>query len=179
MREYTHLTGQTTAGKALSDEACAELLSRPVARTEEGAHRAAHWLKSGGRSHPLDHMVDTAAFIAKWWEELSGTADEEIGRLKDSVANQKLSLSRRLDGLRAQIRQTEDELEQAGTRIDKLNAQKRLTALQKELKQGEQSLFMDEMRLDLECEKQIEALRAGEDIVVKVQREFVVKMERV
>lgn len=110
---------------------------------------------------------------------MSAAQDEEIRRLQNAAADQKLALSRRLDGLRTQIRQAQGALEQADDRMEKLNAQKRLTALQRELKQGEQNLFLEQMRLDVECERQSEALRAVDRLAVKVLREFVVEMEAV
>lgn len=70
-------------------------------------------------------------------------------------------------------------LENASDRMKKLELQKKLHTLQKELKQGEQNQFFDNLRLEQDMEGQIKALMESAELAAKVERLFVVKVKQV
>lgn len=56
----------------------------------------------------------------------------------------------------------------------KLESQKKHNELKKELKQREQNLFMDELKLEAELENKLKALKEQSELIAEVKREFII-----
>lgn len=180
-REYTVLAGKTASGTVLSDKQCQSILALPVVSYTESDHKSAHWLKSSagghGNRHELDGHIDTASFIRQYCDEMETAEKEEANRLRAGLSAQKAALGKALDGLRIQIASAEKATEDDLPRLERITAQKKLNALQKKLKQGEQNLFFDGLRLEQAVEHEIAALMDKAKYTADVNREFLIEVE--
>ncbi len=109
--------------------------------------------------------------------ERTGTAEkEEIDRLKAQTTDTKRKLERSLDVLRYQVKTAQNDLGKDIPRLEKLKLQKQLTAMSKELKQGEQTLFMDSIQLDMKRDQNIQEFIATSQLTADAQRQFVIRV---
>ena len=177
--ERAVLCGRTESGNVLDEDACKEILSLPVQDSTQEGHSAPHWLKHGSRPHVLDELVPTKKLLAAEMEKLSPAQADEMERMKQQVSADKAVLSRELNALDSQVQQAQAELEAVtGDRLKRLSAQKRVTQLRQEYMKRQESQFFDAMRLDVELEEKIKSFAEKEKLTAKVQREFVVVIDK-
>ena len=187
-REDSHyylFAGQTESGKVLTDEECRKIMSLPVLDYTEtqdsGLYRNSYSSRMltgsyESKLHPLDQIVHTEAYVQRRLEERNTVQTEEIENMKRKTALAKTGLERALDGIRAQIKEAEQQLSVASDRISKITADKKLKLLQSELRKRQDSLFLDGMRFDLQLEEQIKAFIEGEELTAKLSRQYVVRI---
>ena len=177
--EHTVLCGLTDSGKTLDDAACRSILELPVEHCTGDEHRSPHWLKGSSRPHPLDKLVPKDRLMEAQQEILSSAQAEEINRMKQQISADKASLNREMNTLDSQVQQAQVELEAVtGDRLKQLSAQKRVTQLRQEYMKRQESQFFDAMRLDMELEEKIKSFAEKEKLTAKVQREFVVVIDK-
>ena len=163
----------------LDEDACKEILSLPVQDSTQEGHSAPHWLKHGSRPHVLDELVPIQRLLAAEMDKLSPAQADEMERMKQQVSADKAVLSRELNALDSQVQQAQAELEAVtGDRLKRLSAQKRVTQLRQEYMKRQESQFFDAMRLDVELEEKIKSFAEKEKLTAKVQREFVVVIDK-
>lgn len=177
--ERSVLCGRTESGNVLDEDACKEILSLPVQDYIQEGHSAPHWLKHGSRPHVLDELVPIQQLLAAEMDKLSPAQADEMERMKQQVSADKAVLSRELNALDSQVQQAQAELEAVtGDRLKRLSAQKRVTQLRQEYMKRQESQFFDAMRLDVELEEKIKSFAEKEKLTAKVQREFVVVIDK-
>jgi hypothetical protein len=126
--------------------------------------------------HELDALLHPADFIRRAMEEEQSAAQEEISRLRRRETDQKRALDRRLDGLRVRLKAARQAEEKAETRLAKIQAQKTVAALTRELKQGEQNLFLEKLRIEQETEQAIAPLTDEAGWTAEIKRIFVIEL---
>ena len=177
--ERAVLCGRTESGNVLDEDACKEILSLPVQDSTQEGHSAPHWLKHGSRPHVLDELVPIQQLLAAEMDKLSPAQADEMERMKQQVSADKAVLSRELNALDSQVQQAQAELEAVtGDRLKRLSAQKRVSQLRQEYMKRQESQFFDAMRLDVELEEKIKSFAEKEKLTAKVQREFVVVIDK-
>lgn len=177
--ERAVLCGRTESGNVLDEDACKEILSLPVQDSTQEGHSTPHWLKHGSRPHVLDELVPIQQLLAAEMDKLSPAQADEMERMKQQVSADKAVLSRELNALDSQVQQAQAELEAVtGDRLKRLSAQKRVTQLRQEYMKRQESQFFDAMRLDVELEEKIKSFAEKEKLTAKVQREFVVVIDK-
>lgn len=131
----------------MSDEECREMIEHPVASfTKQGdTYGQRDGISKTKSLDALDEQIDAEAFIHQALTENDAAEKEEIARLRAQMVDKKASLNRNLDGLRVRIAAAEKELGRDLSRLERIAAQKKLHALEKELKQGEQNFFFDNL----------------------------------
>ena len=177
--EHAVLCGLTDSGKALDDAACRSIFDLPVESSTEDERRSPHWLKGTSRPHPLDRLVPSDKMMAEQLERLSPAQAEEMERMKQQVSADKAALSRELNTLDSQVQQAQAELEAVtGDRLKRLAAQKKINQLRQEYMKHQESQFFDAMRLDMELEEKMKSFADKEKLTARVQREFVVVIDK-
>ncbi len=170
--------GKTVTGLVLSHEECLKLMALPVVKFK--THGAPCGEKNrhlrSPQNHELDALIVPETFIQQVFSETGTAEKEEIELFKEQAADQKMKLERGLENLRFQVKTMQGDMEKDIPRLEKLTLQKQLNGMIKELKQGEQNLFMDCIRLDMELEKNIQEFVATTQLVADVQRQFVVQV---
>lgn len=171
--------GRTVSGRLLSDEECRQLMEHPVSGfTKQGdTYGQRDGISKTKSPDTLDDQINASSFIQKALMENDVAEKEEIARLRTQMADRKAALNRNLDGFRVQISAAEKEMERDLPRLERIAAQKKLNALQKELKQGEQNLFFDGLRLEQTVEEEIAALLDNAKYTAEVNRQFMIQME--
>lgn len=183
---YYAFAGQTNSGKALSDEECCEIMGLPILEFSETRDSEVYRNSYNSRLlfgrprdavHSLDKLIPTEKYIQKRLEERNTAQAEEIENMKRKTALAKTVLERTVDGIKAQSKEAEQELSAASDRISKLAADKKLKLLQSELRRRQDGLFLDGMRLDLQLEEQIKVFIEGEQLMAKLDRQYVIEVE--
>lgn len=174
---YYLFTGRTRSGQNLSDEDCRRIMSLPV--ISFFAEGPAYGGKDGSTKpkmpESLDEQVDSAPFIQQVLGESNLAERQEIARLKAYTHEAKIELERRLDQLKRETRTADEELSRAGNVDQKLEVLKKINLSQVKLKEAEQNLFVDKMRLELDLEKRIEEIKTNAKLTASVDRLFLVE----
>lgn len=170
--------GKTRSGRTLSDEECRQIMAHPVRSfsTHGEVYGEGNRHLHSKRPDTLDALIEPDLFIQKALTETGAAEKEEIERLKSQTADAKFALERGLEGLRSLVRTEEHRLNGELSRVEKLESQKKLAALRKELKQSEQNLFMNGLKLDMLLEENIKRFIENAQLTVEVNRQFVVQV---
>lgn len=177
-RDFPVLCGITDSGRPLNEDECRALLALPVKDFAENGSRSLHWLKRIGPPHELDALVPVRDMLEREAGKLSPAQAEEMEHMKLRCNGQKAALARKLDGLEAQVKALEIERDGVtGDRLKCLALEKQATQLRRELMKGRENQFFDAMRLDMELEEQIKQFAEQEELIAKVTRDFVIKVE--
>lgn len=170
--------GKTRSGRILSDEECRRIMALPVQSFSTHGEVYGEGNRHLRTKQPaaLDALIEPDLFIQRTLTETGATEKEELDRLKAQTADAKLALERGLEGLRSQVRAEEHRLNGELSRVEKLESQKKLAALRKELKQSEQNLFMNGLKLDMLLEENIKQFIENAQLTVEINRQFVVQV---
>ena len=174
------MVGRTISGRTLDDAQCHDILELPALSCVETGKTSSYWLRAatgGGTPHPLDELVPSDRLIDQYRRKAHTAVQEEIDRIKLRTERRKTALEHSLDDLRAGIAAAKRELEsESGDRLKELTIGKRLKVLEKDLRGKEQSLFYEQMRLNVAAEDEIAALASKEKYTVRAKRQFVVRI---
>jgi len=72
--------------------------------------------------------------------------------------------------------QIDNALSRSSDVSERIDAEKKKASASRELKQREQSLFMDGMRLDVEAEEAVKRLNEQTNLTADVRRQFVIEV---
>jgi hypothetical protein len=178
--EYSAFAGKTVDGRILSDAECRELFTLPVVSFTEDGKRTEAWLRAatgGSKPHPLDSLVDTTVFEQKTLMEINDARREQVEMIERRTAYRKNRLNREIENLKGELRQMEGALTRVGSVTERVAAEKKRSSASKDLKQREQSLFMDAMRLDVEAENAVKELTEQAKLKTGMVRQFVIDIK--
>ena len=175
---YNVFVGKTRDGRTLTQDECVEIMEMPVSNftADTYIYGGRDGLSNPKRSHPFDSMIDPSEYTARTIEIMDGAIKEEIDQLTRLTKYRKIALERNIIALRNEVTTLNNTTTKAANIAEKIQAEKRKTATQKELKQKEQQLFLDGMRLDVELEGQIKKLADDMKLTAKIKREFVISV---
>lgn len=183
-REEVHtfsiFAGKTETGAVLSDEKCKEILKLPVRSFTENGKKTEYWLRNaGGKSafYELDTLVPVEELKQNAIEKSTPATLEQISLLKLKTSHAKGKLEHIIEDFRAQILQMQKKAEETPVRIEKLKTEKQLKVLQKNLREQEESLFLNGLKLDTELEKQIAEIQNKRKISANAKRQFIIEIK--
>lgn len=181
-QEYFAFVGETKSGKVLSDAQCRDVMEFNVL-----SHSEKNEAEKGGKNYnsrnfvsatiqpfKIDTLIDGEQFIEKQLRGRDSALSEQFGVMRHKTAIAKTALERETESLKADIKRAEREMTEAADRLKRIHADKQLKVLKNELRKKEDSIFMDRMRLDLQLEQEIEALKSRSGLKSVVQRHFLV-----
>lgn len=178
--EYPVFAGKTAdPDQLLSDEECRTLMDLPVLNFTETGRRTPAWLKgSTGRSHPheFDSLIDLKAFKERASLDISDARREEIAAITERAWREKSLLNREVESLKNELRQIENALSRTASVAERVDAEKRKSTASRELKQREQSLFLDGLKIDANMETAVHKIANNTNLTVSVARLFTIKM---
>ena len=176
---YDVFIGKAAGGRVLTHDECAKIMALPVASfAKEGeTYGERDGITREKTPHELDGLISPDEYIRRTVTESDSAVKEEIERLRMLTQKRKISLEHDIETLRGEVKSMENSLGRASSIAEKVQAEKRKSAAKKELKQREQQLFLDGMRLDLELEEQIKGLADGAKMTAEVKRQFVINVE--
>jgi len=173
------LAGRTGSGKILNDEQCRKLLNLSVLKCAEQGKEAAYWLRAvtdDDQFRTFESAVQTQEIVKKYVDDRKLAVAEELECIKLRVANKKNSLEHELHDLRLEIK----NLSKAASSNDKfveLKKQKQIKLLEKELRQKEQTMHLEKMKIDTAAKEEIEALTSTDKFSVQTKFMFVVRLK--
>jgi hypothetical protein len=178
-RNYFALVGNLfPSGEKLSDGECREIMALPVVNfTASGTTYGERDGLNKPKTHdPLDVLVDAADFTKRAALDYDDSRREEARAIQDRAYYRKQALNREIEALKTDLRQTELTLSRTGATADKLLAEKRKATANKSLKQREQSLFMEGLKIDAEAEAAIAELTANAALTAEITRYFAINV---
>ena len=181
LASYDVLVGITDKGEHLADEQCREILKLPTLSYTEEDKPVENWLRgaTGGNSkpHQLDYLVSKDKQVERYLSENDTAQSEEIERIKLRAMRKKTALEHSLDDLKVQIKTARQELSaNSGDRLKEYAVEKELKELEKQLRAKEQTLFFEQMKIDVAAEEEIEAISAKTRYDARVTKHFIVKV---
>lgn len=175
---FDELCGLTESGRTLSAEECRAIMRLPVESWTEEGRRTAYWLRNStshnGRLLPVDAVVSIEELKERVRNDI--VLAEEIERIKLRSTRKKSALEHGLADLRRDVKEAEQALVGTTDRLGRLQADKRLKLLQRDLRQREDGLYMERMRIDVAAEEEVNAL-SKEQYEARTTRHFVVKIK--
>jgi hypothetical protein len=127
-------------------------------------------------THEFDKIVDVNEFLRRTVTDTDEARREEIAHIQDRAYHQKQALNRNIASLKNQLLQIENSLSRSSDISAQLNAEKKKASASRELKQSEQSLFLDGMRVDVEAEEVVKQLTEQAKLTADVKRQFVIQI---
>jgi len=178
--KYYAFAGQTASGRALSDAECREIMSLPVVSfiaTDAAVGERDGFRKSA--PDDIDKLIDPQTFIRRALEDTDEARRDEIAAITERSRLAKSALNREVESLKNELRQIENALGRTATAAERVVAEKRRATASKGLKQREQSLFMDGIKIDAEAEEAVTRLTDEAGMTVEVTRLFMINVSGV
>ena len=171
------LCGQRKDGSILSETDCKKILQKPILSYTE-KDRKAQWLKTNGRTQPLDELIPVHQLLNEQKEKLTPAQQEELDRIKLAIAGKKNALQKELQVLEIEENAAKQQLSQAtGDRLKRIQLEKQVSKIHKEWMKRQENLFFAQMQLDMELEEKMQQFGEQEKLTAKVQREFIVEVK--
>ncbi|GHU55767.1 hypothetical protein AGMMS49975_18030 [Clostridia bacterium] len=162
-------------GKPLTDSECRELMNLPVSKftANPQTYGGCDGITKTQPAHRFDDKIDADEFIRRAATENDSGIKDEIKRIQDNARIAKNNLSRDVERLRRVVKQFDQTLSGGLEINERVDAEKNRADAVREMKQKEQSVFMDSCRIDATAEDEIKRLTA--DISVMTSRYFTIK----
>jgi hypothetical protein len=173
LKSYYVFVGQS-GSEPLTDGQCRDIMGLPV--LNHSAHGTVYGERDGNAERPrhaFDGLIDPVPFLRRAAVETDGERKDEIERLTEQARLRKNSLTRDIERLKREAKQS--DIDKGGAIADRIDAEKRRAATTREMKQRDQSVFMDGLRIDAELEDQVGKLTA--DLTAKVTRMFAIRIK--
>lgn len=178
LTSFDILVGRTESGQELSDEQCRELMNLTVLSCKENEHVASYQLRCCTENtvhHELDNFVPKKQLVQKYIDDRSSFVAEEIELIKLRASRKKVVLETSLHDLRTQIKDLSKDT-CSGDKLKELQVQKQIKVLEKELRQKEEKLFLEQMKIDVAMEEEIQDISQPDKFITTSKRMFVVKL---
>lgn len=162
---YDVLTGNTESGNPLTEEECRKIINLPIKECIPDSEAKSYWLKTvtGDSNDTLDSHVKQD-LKERYVREYACKFDEDVDIIKIKTSRKKSALEQNIAGARQEVKKIRDSLTSASDRLMELKIQKQLNVLEKELKHKEDALYLDQMRIDVEAEDEIDRIRGVDGI---------------
>ena len=178
---YDVLVGITESGRSLTDEQCRAILTIPVLSYTEDGEQIGNWLRSvtgsSHKPHQLDRLVPKDTIIKRYTADNSTAQAEEIERIKLRAMRQKAKQEHSLADLHQKIKAAKQELASvSGNRMRELEIGKELKELGRILRDKEECLFFDKLRMDVAADEEIGTLTSNGCHNIQIRRHFLVRV---
>ncbi|HCC35033.1 MAG TPA: helicase [Ruminococcaceae bacterium] len=178
---YNTLVGQTESGAVLSEDECQRILNLPIMEFTENGDRKEYWLRSATGYHKrldaLASLLPVDALKQRFIESRGESQAGEIERIKLKCERDKTVLERALTAIKAECAAAEKQMDEATDRASIISAKKRLADLRRELRNKEETLFFDRMRLEAQAEEEIGRLRGNATLAVELRNQFIIEVK--
>jgi hypothetical protein len=172
---YYPLVGTARNGTPIKESECRDIMGLPVLSfTVNGETYGGRDGRKEKSADSLDKLADTTSFTRLAAADTDEARREEIEAVKSNTYLRKQELSRDIEVMHGQLRQIESMLSRSDSVTDQLDAEKKKATISRELRTREQSLFMDEMRLDVETKNKIKELTDSANLTIEVKRYFAI-----
>ena len=178
LRTFNILSGKTQSGKMLNEDECRKILNLPIIEYQEYGRNQSYWLaySSNQQENVLPIQVEKE-LKEIYLKEIGTTFNESVDIIKLRTQRTKSRLEKNIEAVRQEVKSIKTNLTKVTDRLTELKIQKQLNMLEKELKQKEETLFFEQMKIDTEAEEQIRILQGLDGITIKTTQLFKVYVE--
>lgn len=178
LRYFNILSGKTESNRLLDEEECRKILNLPVSHYEESGHSTSYWFQGPNRNSmsELDPCIEDK-LKSIYLKEMGQNFDGDIDIIKIRAQRLKSGLEKKLEGLRQEVKTKKENLAKITDRLEELKLKREVNTLEKELKQREESLFFEQMQIDVDTEDKIRAMQGLDEIEIKTCRLFKVQVK--
>ena len=166
LRTYDILFGLYENGNILSQDECEKILAQPVESCEETGQKTAYWLKLMSSSNVKLPNIIEETIKKDYLKEQEKSFNANIDIIKMKASRQKSILEQNINIAKAEVKKIKDKLSCASDRLEELKIQKQLNCQEKDLRKKEESLFLEQMRIEAAAEEEIEKLSNANEIFV-------------
>ena len=178
LAEYDILTGKTINGRLMTEEECHKVINLPIKELNAEENNRPYWLKTaGGTSRDLLDTRIQRDLKERYIKENTGKFDADVDLIKIKASRQKSALEQNISEARQDVKKIRETLSAASDRLSELKIQKELNVAEKELKKKEEDLFLDQARIDIATEDEIDNIRGTDGIEFKLYQIFDVEIE--
>lgn len=165
LSQYDILVGTTADGRLMTDEECHKIINLLVKEFIAEEKRNPYWLKTtGGSSRDLLETRIQRDLKERYVNDYTQKFDADIDLIKIKASRQKSTLEQKLSEARQEVKKIRETFSNASARLSELRIQKQLNVAEKELKRKEEGLFLDQARIDVAAEDEIDLIRGIEGI---------------
>jgi hypothetical protein len=174
---YNVFVGKTSGGRRLSDAECRRIMGMPILdfHAESVTYGERDGISKPKSAHELDGMVKIDEFIKRAVADTDEAHREEIECIQDRAYHQKQTLNRNLAVLKNQLVQIESAMSRSDDTSERLDAEKKKAATNRNLRQREQTLFLDGIRLDADAENAVKSITEQANMTAEVKRQFAIQ----
>ena len=173
LTEYDILTGKTVNGRLMTEEECHKVINLPIKEFNAEEKNNPYWLKTaGGTSRDLLDTRIQRDLKERYIKENTGKFDADVDLIKIKASRQKSALEQNISEARQDVKKIRETLSTASDRLSELKIQKELNVAEKELKKKEEGLFLDQARIDIATEDEIDNIRGTDGIEFKLYQIF-------
>jgi hypothetical protein len=175
-RKFYTFAGITEKGNRLNEKECRKIMALPTLQCKpRGILNGGKYAKQESKPHIVDSLVETNSFFDKAMKELS---DESAVAIEEAViwAEEEKAVLK-LDAETIELKIKEIEKTKNIKKAEEIKQKKQINTLTKELKQKQQSVFMEELKVDVAKEKKIKEIKYGINLNLEVRRLFLLKAE--
>ncbi len=178
LAEYDILTGKTINGRLMTEEECHKVINLPIKELNAEEKNSPYWLKTaGGTSRDLLDTRIQRDLKERYIKENTGKFDADVDLIKIKASRQKSALEQNISEARQDVKKIRETLSAASDRLSELKIQKELNVAEKELKKKEEGLFLDQARIDIATEDEIDNIRGTDGIEFNLYQIFDVEIE--
>ena len=179
LAEYDILTGKTINGRLMTEEECHKVINLPIKEFNAEEKNNPYWLKTAdGTSRDLLDTRIQRDLKERYIKENTGKFDADVDLIKIKASRQKSALEQNISEARQDVKKIRETLSTASDRLSELKIQKELNVAEKELKKKEEGLFLDQARIDIATEDEIDNIRGTDGIEFKLYQIFEVNIIR-
>ena len=173
LADYDILTGKTENGHVLDEKKCLKIINQPANDITTEGRKNPYWLKTAtGSSRDLLDTQIQRDLKERYVNENAKRFDADVDLIKLRASRQKSLLEQNLFGTRQDVKMIRDSMTKASDRLEELKIQKQLNMQEKELKRKEEGLFLEQARIDIAAEDEIDLLRGIDGIEFDVYKIF-------
>ena len=162
----------------MTEEECHKVINLPIKEFNAEEKNNPYWLKTaGGTSRDLLDTRIQRDLKERYIKENTGKFDADVDLIKIKASRQKSALEQNISEARQDVKKIRETLSTASDRLSELKIQKELNVAEKELKKKEEGLFLDQARIDIATEDEIDNIRGTDGIEFKLYQIFDVEIE--
>ncbi len=177
LKEYNVLYGRTKSGKILSDQECREILKLPVRFYDESGKKVDYSLSCTASEYSVSKIDEIEReIILRYLSERKTQLDDDTVLLKLKASRQKAELEDTLNELRKKLKELNASLASAVESLTELKIKKQINQLEQELRQKEESLFLEQMKIDVDLEAEIENITDSKKLYCNFYKLFTVRL---
>lgn len=160
LADYDILTGKNENGQILDEKECLRILNQPTEDITTEGRKNTYWLKTAtGSSRDLLDTQIQRDLKERYANENARKFDEDVDLIKLRATRQKSVLEQNLLEAKQEVKKLRDSIAEVNDRLVELKLQKQLNVQEKELKRKEEGLFLEQARIDVATEDEIDLLR--------------------